>query len=327
MLGALGISDFDERIYRALLAHGEMTAQETAERAAVSPGGARRTLARLAELGLVRGTTRARYQPVRPEEALTALLNRRRLEAESAFDKVRTAVEDLRQEYRAGRLRNNPGNLVEVLSGQDIVMERMDELRRTISTHLWVLDKPPYVERVDGAPHSNDEEKAQTTEWLRRGIEVRSVYCPEAMERPGRFDTVLELTELGEKARLLAKLPFKLHIIDRKVALVPLIGGGYDGLAVVRPSGLLDALIELFEAYWARAKPIRPATPSLVDGPSREEVLLLSMLKAGLKDQTIARQLGWSPRTASRKVAALMARLGADTRFQAGAEATARGWI
>ncbi|GGJ40726.1 winged helix-turn-helix transcriptional regulator [Streptomyces brasiliensis] len=327
MLDALGISDFDERIYRALLAHGEMTAQEAAEQAAVSPGGARRALARLAELGLVRRTSRARYQPARPEEALTALLTRRRLEAESAFDKVRSAVEDLRQEYRAGRLRTDPGNLVEVLSGRDVVMERMDELRRTISTHLWVLDKPPYVERVDGDPHSNDEEKAQTTEWLRRGVEVRSIYCPESMERPGRFDTVLELTELGEKARLLPRLPFKLHIVDRKVALVPLIGGGYDGLAVVRPSGLLDALIELYEAYWARAEPIRSATASLDDGPSREEALLLSMLKAGLKDQAIARQLGWSPRTVTRKIAALMTRLGADTRFQAGIEATARRWI
>lgn len=273
----------------------------------------------------MRGTSQAGYQPVRPEEALTALLNRRRLEAESAFDRVRS--EDLRQEYRAGQLRTDPGNLVEVLSGRDIVMGRMDELRRTISTHLWVLDEPPYVERIDGGPHSNDEENAQTTDWLRRGIEVRSIYCPEAMERPGRFDTVLEPAELGERARLLARLPFKLHIIDRKVALVPLIGGGYDGLAVVRPSGLLDALIELFEAYWARAEPIRTATASLDDGPSREEVLLLSMLKAGLKDQTIARQLGLSPRTATRRIAALMARLGASTRFQVGVDATARRWI
>lgn len=304
-----------------------MTAQETAEQAAVSPGCVRRALARLAELGLIRRTSRACYQPVRPEEALTALLNRRRLEAESAFDKVRSAVEDLTQEYRAGRLRTDPGNLVEVLSGRDVVMERMDELRRTVSTHLWVLDKPPYVERVDGDPHSNDEEKTQTAEWLRRGVEVRSIYCPESMERPRRFNTVLELAELGEKARLLPRLPFKLHIVDRKVALVPLIGGGYDGLAVVHPSGLLDALIELYEAYWTRADAIRSATAPLDNGPTREEALLLSMLKAGLKDQAIARQLGWSSRTVTRKIAALMTRLGADTRFQAGIEATARRWI
>ncbi|MFD0508094.1 hypothetical protein ACFQ0G_45580 [Streptomyces chiangmaiensis] len=51
------------------------------------------------------------------------------------------------------------------------------------------------------------------------------------------------------------------------------------------------------------------------------------MLKAGLKDQAIARQLGYSPRTATRKIAALMTRLGASTRFQAGVEATARRWI
>ncbi len=61
--------------------------------------------------------------------------------------------------------------------------------------------------------------------------------------------------------------------------------------------------------------------------PTSEEIALLTMLRAGLKDQAIARQLGLSTRTATRRIAALMARLDATTRFQAGVEACARGWI
>ena len=41
----------------------------------------------------------------------------------------------------------------------------------------------------------------------------------------------------------------------------------------------------------------------------------------------IARTLGISLRTTRRRVAALMAELGADSRFQAGVEAVRRGWL
>jgi DNA-binding NarL/FixJ family response regulator len=45
---------------------------------------------------------------------------------------------------------------------------------------------------------------------------------------------------------------------------------------------------------------------------------LMALLSAGLKDDAIARQLHVSSRTVGRRVADLMADLGARTRFQAG---------
>jgi DNA-binding NarL/FixJ family response regulator len=55
-----------------------------------------------------------------------------------------------------------------------------------------------------------------------------------------------------------------------------------------------------------------------------EARLLTSLLLSGLADGQIARELGVSPRTAQRKLAALMQELGAQTRFQAGAQAALR---
>ncbi len=328
MLQPLGIDEFDEGVYRAFFTRADLRLQEYATTNGVSPERVRRAVTRLVELGLLRPHGNGAYRPVGPGIALTALLNQRRLEAETTFAAMRTIVEDLESEYRAGRLRTDPGNLVEVLSGRDVVAQRIDEINQFVSTHVWILDRPPYHDRADGLPHSNDAEKASTAAWARRGVDIRSVYCPESMGRPGRFETVLEMIELGEQARMLPSLPFKLHIIDRRVALVPLIGGVYDNLAVVHPSGLLDALIELYETYWDKAVPI--GTPGPVTGeakPTSEEVALLTMLRAGLKDQAIARQLGLSTRTATRRIAALMAKLDATTRFQAGVEAATRGWI
>ncbi|MGW3985205.1 helix-turn-helix domain-containing protein [Streptomyces mirabilis] len=333
MLGTLGISDFDERVYRVLLAQPDRRLRDIAVSVGASRSRVGHALMRLGSLGLVRRIAPGQFEPVGPQTAVAALLNERRMAAESAFTRVEAAMEDLTDVYRAGRLRSDPGSLVEVLSGRDTVNRRVEELTRSVSTHLWVLDKPPYLEWANGQPDTNETEMAVTLAWINRGVEVRSVYCPESMERPGRFDTVIRLAALGEQSRLLPSLPFKLRIMDRRVALVPLVGGVYDSLAVVHSSGLLDALIELFEAYWARSEPItatrapqRQDRPG-EDGPSEEDMLLLRMLKAGLKDQAIARQLGISARTATRRIATVMTSLGASTRFQAGVEATARGWL
>ncbi|MEV1178920.1 helix-turn-helix transcriptional regulator [Nonomuraea sp. NPDC049784] len=51
------------------------------------------------------------------------------------------------------------------------------------------------------------------------------------------------------------------------------------------------------------------------------------MLTAGLTDAAIAAHLGWSDRTVRRHVRAMMVRLDAHTRFQAGYQAVVRGWL
>lgn len=327
MLTTLGVGEFDEQVYRALLNRPDQRLSEIATLLGATPGRVRNAAVRLTELGLVRRIKPGEYLPVGPDTALAALLHQRRMEAESAFSRVRTVVDDFARLYHTGRLQTDLASLVEVLSGRDMVDRRVDEMTKSIRTHMWVLDKPPYLEWAKGRPETNEKELEDTLAMIDRGVEIRTVYCPEAMERPGRFETVAKLATLGEQARMLPSLPFKLRIMDRKVALVPLVDEVYDTLALVHPSGLLDALIKLFELYWEQAEPIVGAHPPPDDGPGEEDLLLLHMLKAGLKDQAIARQLGVSPRTATRRIAGLMTTLGAANRFQAGVEAAARGWL
>lgn len=60
---------------------------------------------------------------------------------------------------------------------------------------------------------------------------------------------------------------------------------------------------------------------------SEADRALLHLLHAGLKDETIARQLGLSERTLRRRITDLTTRLGATSRFQAGAQVVRRGWL
>ncbi|MET7682895.1 LuxR C-terminal-related transcriptional regulator [Streptomyces sp. NPDC005423] len=331
MLDALGISTFDEHVYRALLTGPQTTVRELSGAVDATVARTVHALRRLAGLGLVRRTGPGRWEAAGPQSALTALVNRRRSEAETAFTDAEAILPDLNRLYRTGRLQTDPGSLVEVLTGRETVARKVEELSRSVTAHLWTLDKPPYLEPV-GEPGFNDQETATTRMWLGRGVEVRTVYCRESLEPPGRFRSLLHLASLGEQARLLPRLPFKARIVDRRIALVLLVGGSQDSIAVVHPSGLLDALIELFEAYWDRAEPLDPApAPAEAEPPGarpgEDELLLLRMLHAGYKDHAIGRQLGISTRTATRRVAALMRTLDARNRFQAGAAAYARGWL
>ncbi|NBE83550.1 helix-turn-helix domain-containing protein [Micromonospora rubida] len=72
---------------------------------------------------------------------------------------------------------------------------------------------------------------------------------------------------------------------------------------------------------------MRLPTVKALPGPRRpavSEERLIALLLSGITDEAIARHLGISYRTAQRHIAALMAGLGADTRFQAGVQAAIR---
>ena len=150
-----------------------------------------------------------------------------------------------------------------------------------------------------------------------RGIRHRIV-TDESVTRPSH--------RWGVEQRRLPQVPFRMLIADSHAALV---GRGADESLLVGPSLLLDVLVDGFESVWAMASPVeRPShQPALVSTVTEEERKLLSVMAAGATDQAISRQLHISVRTVQRRVRALMDRLEAGTRFQAGMNAAKRGWI
>ena len=133
--------------------------------------------------------------------------------------------------------------------------------------------------------------------------------------------------DLGAEVRVVDALPTRLLVIGRTHALMPEpLGFGDRPRLVVRQRGVVEAMGQWFEEVWVRA-----IVPELARGLGRSEVdvrtLVLRQLAAGSQDELIARRLGLSLRTVRRRVAELMAELGAESRFQAGVEAVRRGWL
>ena len=321
MLEAAGIGELDEAVYRALLRKPSASTNELASATQSSPARVRRALQRLHEIGLVRHSPGQPFAPLAPETALTALLHRR----EAALALARADIVELAGEYRIGRLEDHPAELVEVVTGSEAIFRRARELNDSAQHEILAFDKPPYMFEPD------DREVDLEEPLLRRGVVARGIYCREAFETPHRAAIVARLAALGEEARVLPDLPFKLRIYDHRVALVPLTTDEHatESVAVVHPSGLLVALIALFEAYWERAHPIdsHARTEDRPGDLTDDHLEVLVLMNAGLKDEAIARQLGVSMRTVRRRVLQIMDLLHASTRFQAGAQAIRRGWI
>ena len=331
MLVPLGVSQTDEELYRALLRTPGSSATQLAAAAGLSLAQVRAGLARMVAMRLVqrRGGRPAVFLPAPPDIAITALVNQRQTD----LDRARLAVPELLAEYQRSNAASRPGSLLEVLTGPDVGHRRFRELQAAATQELLIFD------RVSNRRVTGRVEVEAEAPMLSRGVRCRGIYETSSLGIPGRLPHIRRLGRLGEQSRVTPRLPMKMAICDRRLAMLPLFADEesmMETVVLVGPSNLLDALVEVFEVYWRYSVPIvsggqSPPGSGPPDrsgtGLSTEEREVLDLLTTGLKDEAIARQLGTSMRTTRRRIASLLGKLGVATRFQAGVEARRRGLL
>ncbi|MEU7283390.1 DNA-binding response regulator [Streptomyces sp. NPDC045431] len=155
---------------------------------------------------------------------------------------------------------------------------------------------------------------------------VRQIVPRHALDRVTAAD-VTAAARLTGRARLTESIPFKMIVVDRTVAAVPLdLELLYNGLLLIRDPVIVQALVRAHHAWWEAGDDVT-ATPAPAGSLPPHLRPVLEALLAGLTDETAAARLGISGRTYSRRVGELLAALGTTSRFRAGAEAARRGWI
>lgn len=310
-LGAAGVDQFDESVYRSLLARHTAAPAEVAVELGCTRERAARALHRLHEDGLVARLAgrQRRYAAVEPHSAVEALVRSRA----AGLDQIRAEVDDLSRLFAAARA--DGAEQIEVVHGSDALLRWFVRLQQEAREEVLGLVRPPFAQGL-----ANPAEGTA----LARGVRYRGVYAPEALDG-ANLSEIEDLSSRGEQARVLPGLRVKLAIADRRLALLPLsLDMGDVRAVVIQPSVLLDALVDFFELCWRQAVPLRGDAGGELDDEDRS---LLALLAAGLKDEAIARRLGWSLRTMRRRMSALQARLGVANRFQAGLMAAQRGWL
>lgn len=100
------------------------------------------------------------------------------------------------------------------------------------------------------------------------------------------------------------------------------------GALCTREPGIVASLVAIYQQAWDTAVPLGAERQrDQATGLSAGEREMLLLLSTGITDETAAKRLGVSLRTVRRQMAALMERLGATSRFEAGLKAAQRGWL
>lgn len=323
MLGVLGLDETHESAYRALVSVGAADVPDLARRLVLGEQDTERALRRLERHGLAAQSPArpGRWVAAPPAVALGALLTQQRHDLEQA----ELAVALLAEEYRAAAPEPAVHDLVEVVIGAAAVAQRFLQLQLGASEEVCALvTGAPAV--VSGADNEAEEQAAG------RGVRYRVVVERAVLDLP---DGVTELSAaLGrdERVRVVDRVPTKLVVADRSLALVPLTTHTAEPAAlVVHESGLLELLSGLFESVWREALPLRLGTDGVTErrpeGPDATDLEVLSLLLAGLTDASVAKQLDLGLRTVQRRVKRLMELTGVTTRLQLGWHAYERGWV
>jgi hypothetical protein len=168
---------------------------------------------------------------------------------------------------------------------------------------------------------------AQMRARVASGVRFHKMYTPGAVAEPADAEHLLEIAGAGVEIRICqGSLPHETIIIDRRVAIIAgAERAGERDFSVVQAPEVVAGVRSLFFGTWQGATELAeylPARPPVVD---EQGLRILRLLSDGHKDESAARSVGVSVRTYRRRVAELMAVLGADSRFQAGVRARALG--
>ncbi|MGX9884271.1 helix-turn-helix transcriptional regulator [Streptomyces sp. NPDC002276] len=323
MLGAIGLDEAHESAYRALVSVGAADVPDLARRLTIGEYDTERALRRLELHGLAAQSTArpGRWVAAPPGVALGALLTQQRHELE----KAELAAALLAEEYRAAAAETAVHDLVEVVTGAAAVTRRFLQLQLGASDEVCALVTGKPV-AVTGMENDAEEQAAG------RGVRYRVVLERAVLDLPDGPTELAAALGRGEQVRVVDKVPTKLVIADRTLALVPLTSHTAEPAAlVVHASGLLELLCGLFESVWRDTHPLRlgasGAAEQEPDGPDGTDLEVLSLLLAGLTDASVAKQLDLGLRTVQRRVKRLMGLTGVTTRLQLGWHAYERGWV
>lgn len=322
MLEALGLNGLEEHVYDRLVTHGRMSLDEMVAEASAKSADVALAVETLVTKGLVRRLAGPAHEYVvaPPEYALEVLI----AQQTSALQRVRAHAADLAARVRSLNPGGDPGELVEIVTGQGSNRQLFLQVISSAREEIAVFDRPPYAVAVD-------EAMGEQAVRMREGLRLRTVFDRSLLEDPEHVRRIHRGVAAGEQARI-ARLPLKLVLIDRERAMLPLLhasGQTPEAVVIVRPSVLLDSLIALFESVWQHAVEVRPQNDldSTGAAPLGELRQLAQLLATGMTDVAIARHLGVSERTVRRRLKELMDELRVDSRFLAGVRAAERGWL
>lgn len=203
------------------------------------------------------------------------------------------------------------------------------------------------------SPEILDQSLRRAEANLNSGVRLQVVHQTGALGHRDVASYLHTLEELGAWVRLRDNVPFRLLLIDREAAVCAApTGDATEDSFMLRGRRVIGLLERVFETAWVDSTPLRtmlanrqptllPAGQGSVGEAARDDDTLarryarltpqqqtiLRYLAEGETDRMIARRIGVTPRTVTRRVAEIYQELGVEGRFQAGVAAHLLGVV
>lgn len=314
-----GLGPAQERLYRHLLRTPPSPLEDHAAAIGWPEERAQEVLRDLERLQLARRAPEGEVRVDDPRSTIGRFLDEEeaRLDAQRReLLRLRGSLESFELDYRRGLELVGPRlpfwEQVEASQATSVV----DHLfRSSTGTVLQV------VRQVEIGPGHHSTVRRQRDQELAAGRTLRTILPVTMLADPHWQEFAQERAERGEQQRFLPveDLAVEFGVFGPAAVLVYEDVGPDGDYLLLRGELMASVFTALFDALWLRGQ----AFP----GPSAhgQDLKLLEYLAMGFKDEAMARQLGVSLRTVRRRVAALMAEYGVETRYQLGMAVSSRG--
>jgi DNA-binding CsgD family transcriptional regulator len=322
------LAELDVALYRAVLTTPGSTLVEVAAAMATTSDELDKSVARLAEMGLLRPGDHDTFTAVSPMLAEATVLGAEDLELgarRAAVEQRRDAIRRLVPDWNAVLSSVATDTGVDVISDQgaiaNVLMHYADRCEDEL---LSVAPGRLPSTRIDARTRVANVYSA------RRGIKTRALYQHTALRDRATRAYLNELSSNGARIRFAPSLPGRSLVVDRTAALLPIPteDPGRHGLAVVHEPNVIAWVVATFEQLWAEAAPLEDVINKQQQDDTeldQTRAAILRLMAEGEKDEAISRRLSISVRTCRRHIADYMAQVGATSRFQAGVIAARAG--
>ncbi|MFG2821836.1 hypothetical protein ACGFX4_20700 [Kitasatospora sp. NPDC048365] len=232
-----------------------------------------------------------------------------------ALDLLARAValpSDLNELAEAFHRPSDSGGSIEYVHGKALINQRLQ--------HAMAVGMGEGLAMQPGGPRPPEMLASSMTRdlaTLRQGTAMRTIYNASTRYHQPTRDYVSTLAKEGWMFRTLDEPYARLLIIDRRLAVIPVVD--YDVAAFVHDPAVITFMAEeVFERNWSRALEFDGdrAVPQQV--VSRLRRTIIDLLLSGTNHRVIARRLGISERTLARHIAEMREEHNVDSLFQLG---------
>lgn len=259
-LEEFGLSKREAEVYVALLQKKEFTAPELTKITTITRTKIYEHLQNLIHKGLcnenIKNGQRI-YKAVNPRIVLKNLISNYELELERKKKASELLEKELTSLHEMGLANIESLDYIEVLNDPNQIKERWFNIEKNLKRELLVFTMPPYSVSLE------DNIKEGSRVLKKKKINIRSIYEYNGLNSEEIADllSIIETYQrLGEKARIIKKLPMKLAVCDECISMLALndrfaLNPGITTIIIDHP-GFAAAMKNTFESYWTQAMKI-----------------------------------------------------------------------